>query len=306
MAFSVSTITGYVAANEKQLVGKAVIGGTTASKLNLQTGVKGSAYLNLLTADPILADGSACGWNGAGTTTVTRRQISTSLIKINQEFCDKDLIGTALQYDVKVAVGQKTLPFEQEFIGQNLAMINKKLEEIIWKGDITGSTSTHLDRFNGFIKVLEASAGVVNATVSGKTLAADTLTAINAMVAALPNEIMTRTDLVIFVGIDIYRKAIKAYQDANLFHFQPADLTGNFETMIPGTNISLVGVHGLTGTNKAYGSYAENMYLGTDLEGDYEKFAFWYSEDNRMFRLAVEFNAGVQVAFPDMVVEYLA
>jgi hypothetical protein len=305
MAFSLSTVTGYVAANEKQLIGKAVVAGTTASKLNLQTGVKGSAYLNLMTADPVLADGSACGWNGAGTTTVTRRQISTSLIKINQEFCDKDLIGTALQYDVKVAVGQKTLPFEQEFIGQNLAMINKKLEEIIWAGDITGETSSHLERFDGFIKIIGAASGVVDATVSGKTLLGNTKDALDAIVAALPNEIMTRTDLIIFVGLDVYRKAIKAYQDANLYHFQPADLNGNFETIIPGTNITLVGVHGLTGKNKAYGSYAENLYLGTDLEGDNEKFAFWYSEDNRMFRMAVEFNAGVQVAFPDMVVKYI-
>lgn len=306
MAFQVNSVKDYVAANEKQLIGKAVIGGATASKLNLQVGVKGSAYLNLVSADPILADGSSCGWNGAGTTTITRRQISTSLIKINQEFCDKDLIGTAEQYEVKVAAGAKTLPFEQEFIGQNLAMINKKLEEIIWKGDLTGSTSTHLDRFDGFIKVLENSAGVIDATVSGKTLAANTLDAINAIVAALPNEIMDRQDLTIFVGIDIYRKAIKAYQDANLYHFVPADLNGGFETVIPGTTIKLVGVHGLVGTNKAYASYAENMYLGTDLAGDNEKFAFWYSEDNRMFRMAVEFNAGVQCAYPDMVVAYLA
>jgi hypothetical protein len=305
MAFNITTITGYVAANEKQLIGKAVIAGVTASKLNLQTGVKGSAYLNLMTADPILASGASCGWNGAGTTTVTKRQINTSLIKINQEFCDKDLIGTALQYDVKIAVGAKTLPFEQEFINQNLAMINKKLEELIWMGDTTGATSTHLDLFDGFAKILGSAAGVVDASVSGKTLLGNTLDAINAIVASFPNEIMTRTDLTIFVGIDVYRKAIKAYQDANLFHFVPADLTGAFETVIPGTNIKLVGVHGLTGKNKAYASYAENMYLGTDLEGDNDKFAFWYSEDNRMFRMAVEFNAGVQVAFPDMVVKYI-
>ena len=35
---------------------------------------------------------------------------------------------------------------------------------------------------------------------------------------------------------------------------------------------------------------------------DEEKFELWYSQDFREFRLAIEFNAGVQVAFPDEVV----
>lgn len=42
------------------------------------------------------------------------------------------------------------------------------------------------------------------------------------------------------------------------------------------------------------------------MEGDQEKFLFWYSEDNSEFRMKVEFNIGVQVAIPAFVVEYTA
>lgn len=302
--FNVSTITDYVKANEKSLIGKSVIAGNTTKYLNLQVGVKGSAYLNLLTADPTLQAG-ACGWNAAGTTSVTRRKIETGQIKVNTPFCDKDLISTFMQYGVRVAAGQKTLPFEEEFVSQNIKGIQKKLDETIWRGNVTGATNTHLDRFDGFIKVLGAEASVVDATVPGKTLSANTKDAIDAIVAAIPNEIIDREDLVVFVGIEIYRKAVKAWQDANLYHFAPADLTGVLETVIPGTTIKLIGVHGLTGQNKAYASYADNMYLGVDMEGDAEKFMFWYSEDNSEYRLKVEFNAGVQVAWVDMVVKYI-
>ena len=38
------------------------------------------------------------------------------------------------------------------------------------------------------------------------------------------------------------------------------------------------------------------------MEGDDEKFDLWYSKDNQEFRLAINFNAGVQVAFPDEIV----
>lgn len=299
MSINKSAITGYVDANEKQLIGKTLIGGKTAGLLNLMTGVKGSSYLNLLNADPTLQEGG-CGWDESGVNTVSRRKIETGQIKVNVSFCDKDLIGTSLQHEVKVAVGQKTLPFEEEFIEQNLKAIQKKLEEAIWRGDTVDGVG-HLERFDGFIKILDG-ASTVDA---GTTLdvVADAKGAIDAVVQALPNEIMDRADKVIFVGYDVYRAYIAQLQAANLFHYT-AELAGSMEIVIPGTDIKLIGVHGLTGQKKIYGTYLENMYLGTDLEGDAEKFMFWYSEDNSEFRLKVEFNAGVQVAFVDMVAVY--
>ena len=35
---------------------------------------------------------------------------------------------------------------------------------------------------------------------------------------------------------------------------------------------------------------------------DAETFDLWYSKDNREYRLAVQFNAGTQVAYPNEVV----
>lgn len=302
MGLDVSTISGYVQANEKELIGKAIVGGRTASLLNLQTGTKGSSYLNLLVTDPTLQAGS-CGWSDAGTSTVTNRTLETGQIKVNLSFCDKDLIGTSLQYGVKIAVGAKTLPFEEDFISQNLLGIQKKLEEIIWQGDKV-SGSAHLLRFDGFIKIIDSATGVVDATDTVPlNIVTNAKSTIESVIASLPNNIMDRSDKVIFVGYDVYRAYIAQLQAANLFHYT-AELTGVMELVVPGTDIKLIGVHGLTGTDKIYGTYLENMYLGTDLEGDYEKFMFWYSEDNAEFRLKVEFNAGVQIAFPDLVVKY--
>lgn len=308
MAFSVNDVKGYVDANGQQLIGKAVIGAKSAKLFNLQTGVKGSAYLNLLTADATVQDGSACGWTAAGTTTVSKRQITTALMKVNAEFCDKDLINTAMQYDVKVAVGSKTLPFEEDFINQNIKSINTQVENLIWQGDTDLTGSTYLKLTDGLIKIIGAASGAtgaIDASVSGTTLLGAPKTAIDAIVAKIPDAILDRDDIIIFVGVDVYRKYVKALQDANLFHYVPANLDASFSTIVPGTNIRVEGVAGLTGKNKAFASYAENFYLGTDMEGDYEKFQFWYSEDNRMFRLAVEFNLGVQIAFPDLIVKYI-
>lgn len=299
MSLNVSAITGYVAENDKVLIGRAIIGSKTARLLNLQTGVKGSSYLNILNANPTLQAGT-CGWNEDGVNTLTRRTINTGLVKVNVSFCDKDLVDTSMQHGVKIAAGYKTLPFEEEFIGQNVAAVQKKLEEMIWKGD-TASGTGYLKLMDGFIKLFEES-GVVSA---GTGVALTTpVEAIKAVVAAMPNEIMDRNDKVIFVGYDVYRAYVAALQELNLFHYT-AELGGDMEVVIPGTDIRLIGVGGLTGTGKIYGSYLENMFLGTDLQGDSEKFEFWYSQDNSEFRLKIEFNAGVQVAFPDLVVKYV-
>jgi hypothetical protein len=72
--------------------------------------------------------------------------------------------------------------------------------------------------------------------------------------------------------------------------------------LIPGTDVRVIYVDGLNGTGKMYASYRDNFVYGVDMVEDSEKYDFWYSQDNREYRLAVEFTAGVQVAYPEMVV----
>lgn len=301
MAFEVSSITGYIDSNRDQLLGKAILNGKTVSMLNMLTGVKGSTQLNLLDATANLQEGS-CGWNALGTTTISKRTLVTGLVKVNVPFCDKDLISTWMNYGVKVAVGQKTLPFEEDFINQNILSINSQLEELAWKGDTDLTGTTHLKITDGFVKLIAAESGsTVSASISGKTLAANTKDAIDDIVASIPDAIIGRDDLVIFVSVGTYRKYVKALQDANMYHYTPENLLPSMEVTVPGTNIKVVGVAGLDAT-QAYASYAANMFVGMDLAGDNEKFEFWYSVDNAEYRFRVEFNVGFQVSYPEFIV----
>ena len=58
----------------------------------------------------------------------------------------------------------------------------------------------------------------------------------------------------------------------------------------------------LDGTGIIVAGDKRNFFHGVDMLGDQEKFDLWYSKDNREFRLAVEFNLGSQVAYPNKVV----
>lgn len=297
MAINTSSLTAYVDDNKEKLISKAVIGAKSASKFNLVTGVKGAQKLNLLDTTVALQDGSACGWTEAGTSKLSQRTIEAKPIKVNQAFCDKQLLATSLNYEVKVAAGQKTLPFEEEFVNGVIDGVAAEVEKTIWQGDTAKST---LNRFDGLIKILSG------ATVAGtySIQSADTVsTIVSKTYALIPSAAYQAGNVVMYMGSDMYRTWIQELIANGHLVISNAveDVAMPDSLLIPGTNVRVEGVAGLDGTKKVYASYADNFVFGTDMQGDEEKAEMWYSQDNREFRLAVEFVAGVQVAFPELV-----
>lgn len=297
MAINTSSLTAYVSDNKEKLISKAVIGAKSASKFNLVTGVKGAQKLNLLDTTVSLQDGSACGWTEAGTSKLSQRTIDAKPIKVNQSFCDKQLLATSLNYEVKVAAGQKTLPFEEEFVNGVIDGVAAEVEKTIWQGDTSKST---LNRFDGLIKILSG------ATVAGtySIQSGDTVsTIVSKTYALIPSAAYQAGNVVLYMGSDMYRTWIQELIANGHLVISNAveDVAMPDSLLIPGTNVRVEGVAGLDGTKKVYASYADNFVFGTDMQGDEEKAEMWYSQDNREFRLAVEFVAGVQVAFPELV-----
>lgn len=87
-----TSLPEYVEQRRLPLIAAAVLGGDTAKLFNLQTDVKTSAALNLLTTDVEFGDGSECGWDEAGAQTLSQRILETGLIKINMGYCDKVML----------------------------------------------------------------------------------------------------------------------------------------------------------------------------------------------------------------------
>lgn len=300
MAINVSALGTYVDEQRLPLLRNAVIGARSAYHFNLQTGIKGATALNLLGTNVEFGDGSACGWNEAGTSTLSQRILTPGAIKINMSFCDKQLLKTWANYEVRVAAGQKTLPFEEDFmkgVGEDVAA---KLEKAIWQGD-TASSDKNLNKFDGVIKVLSGATLASSITyASGDTKSK----IVNEVYAAIPSAAYSKGEVVMYVGEDFYRAYVQELvANGNLVITTGLnDVAMPESILIPATNVRIIGVGGLNGTDKVYASYADNFVYGVDMTGDEEKYDFWYSQDNREHRLAIEFVAGTQVAYPDMVV----
>lgn len=292
----VSSLPQYVEEKRLPLIAEAVLGAKSAKLFNLQTDIKHSAALNLLTTDVAFGDGSTCGWDDAGSQSLTQRILTVGNIKVNMSFCDRDMLAKWMGYEVKVAAGSETLPFEEEFTNEVIKSIQEAVETAIYQGD-TASSNVNLKAFDGLIKILTGEDGTIDVAASTESTA---LAKVRKVYNAIPERAFTRGNVAILVGMDTFRALVGDLVDKNLYHYNPGAPEG--EVYLPGTNVRIIGVNGLNGAKKAIAASLDNLFFGTDMVNDLETFKLWYSDDNQEFRLAVKFNAGVQVAFPDEVV----
>ena len=278
---NLSQLSVYVDENKLGLIRKSVLGAKTTNYLNLQTGVVGKTKINLLDTTVQFGDGGACGWNEAGTSTITQREINPAPIKVNMSFCDKAMQKYFMNHQITVAAGRSTLPFEEDFIAGVVEGVGKKLEDAIWNGITINEV-----QYDGFVQI------VTKQATTGSTVYDSVKNLYNGIPSA------SLMDTVIFIGIDGFRSLAGELTAKNLYHYDPK-VDEAFEMVLPGTTTRVIGVPGLDGSNKAYAINTKHAFYGTDMQNDNETFDFWYSKDNQEFRLAINFVEGVQVAFPD-------
>lgn len=293
MALNVSTLGNYVEEKRLPLIAKSFLRGKTIDLIQIETGVLQDTALNLVSASVNFGDGASCGWNATDGIALSQRLLKPTFLKVNQAFCDKDLLKKWASYEVKLAAGREQLPFEEKFMEEIANAINESIEKLVWQGD-----SSNDNEPDGFLKILETvGSGVVSATWSAGTSAYNK---IKAVYNAIPANIVDKEDTVIFVGEETYREFIQDLVSANLYHFSPDYKAGEY--MVPGTSIRVIAVNGLNGTGKIVAGRLSNFFYGVGAEDDKDTFDFWYSQDNREFRLAAYFAIAVQVAYPNEIV----
>jgi len=304
MAINVQSLNDYVEEHRLPLLRNAVLGARSAKEFTLQTGCKGETALNLLNTTIAFGDGSSCGWNEAGSSALSQRTIKVGYPKVNMSFCDKALLKKWTNYEVRVAAGQKVLPFEEDFMAGVIEGVQAALEKAIWQGDTT-SADGNLSKFDGMIKIAEAAISTANTITYASS--ATVASIVKSIYAKIPSAAYSKGEVVIYMGSDKYRAYVQELVDNKNIVFTTMagaeDARMPESILVPGTNVRVIPVGGLDATGKYFASYKDNFNYGTDMEGDEEKLELWYSQDNREFRLAIEFTAGVQVAFPDMLVE---
>lgn len=298
MGFIVNALPDYVKENADKLLYKIIFGASSIQRFTKQLGVKGKAAINLLNTTPVFQDGSDCGFTPQGDATFTQRIIDAGLVKVNMDFCHLALIGKYAEYQVRVNADQNTMPFEEEITNSIVDGIRNGMEKAVWQGNTASSDAT-LKHFDGLLKILDTAEGVIKPTLNQDSKKWDNL---RSVFEKIPAHVLRKPGLKINVSPEFFTAFTQELVAANLFHYAGPQNANPLEVILPGTNIPVVSVDGLSGLNKIVAAVDDNIYYGTDMEGDSEDIDMWFSKDNDKFRLKVRWNAGVQVAFPDEIV----
>jgi hypothetical protein len=303
MAYSFTNLSSYTDQERLPLITKAVFSARSASLFTKQVGIKFAANLNLMDTDAVLQSGDACGYTTSGTTTISARVLTVGRMKVMETLCPRSLEQYWTQTQLTAGSMYDGIPFEQAFSEQKALRIAEALETAIWQGNAY---------FSGMLQLLNAASG---STISGNTGAvsasvgittSNVISIFDGIYNQIPQAILTKNDLVIFCGWNNFRTLIGAFKASTGVMYNQVDLAGlaDGDIIYPGTNVRVIAVPGLTGTNRIVASYLGNFFLGTDLLSDEEQFSIFYSRDFDEVRSIAAFKCGVQLAWPDLVVDF--
>jgi hypothetical protein len=317
MALAFSGLSAYTKQLVKPLLTSAVFEAKT-QQLILANGivipnVKSSVAIPIMETDAVFA-AQSCSFDASGTTTFSQRTITVGKIKVEEKICPKDMEAYFTQEALKAGSTYEDFgnaDFQKAFLDKKNLRIAAQLETAIWQGDSTGATA-NTNKFDGLQKLI-AAGSPVDANVSGYTGVATitTITAANVIAAtegiykAIPVAVLSKGDTKIFVGNDWYRLLILAYRALNLFAYNPQDSQAS-SFILPGTNVEVISVNGLNTTGDAYAISLGNIAMAVDLVDEENSYKLWYSEDNNDVRYRVEFKLGVNVAFTNECVKFIA
>jgi len=315
MAFDVSTLAAYTKDNWKELVTSSVLGSKTANLIksqgNVLVGVKSAENITIMDTDAFFQSGTNCGFNASGTTTFTQRAVTVGKIKINEALCLKDLESKFLQNALPQGSRYTDMIFAEQYSNRKAEKVAEQMEIALWQGD-TASANGNLNKFDGLLKLITAAGGsVTNANTStyitGGPIASITVSNVvavfDAIYTAIPAKVVAKDDITIFCGMDTFRLYTIALKNANLFAYN-LDIKADSEFFLPGTTVKVVAVQGLNGTNDLVAARISNLFMGTDLLNEEERFEIFYAKEADQIRYVNEFKAGVNFAFPDEIVKF--
>lgn len=295
--YTLTGLTAYVNENKNELFKKLILQGDTASLIRKQLGVKTKERLHIFDYEPHIQDGSSCGFNADGETKLSEREIEVKIHKVNDQWCDKDLLGYYAEYLVRIGANDNALPFEADIMDRMIRGIDKEMEKRIWVGNTADTGRT--DLFNGFLTIAEGadSAATITATTASGANIYDMLIEGYKLV---PEELIGKVRA--FISPANFR-ALMLYLVENYKYNASLMTNETKEVVLPATDLIVRKTIGLIGVdNKVYIADPNNMVLGADMLSDMEDVRVWFSDDDDLWKAKVEWATGVQTIFPDEVI----
>jgi hypothetical protein len=310
--YDLSAINEFV--NEErfpELLTKSLFSGRTSTLIPRQTGIKYKDVLNLMDTEVRVIDGTPCELTATGSTSFSQVEIEVGKIAIFEKFCPRDLEDFWTRVGLPAGSYYDTLAFETEWEAFQRGKVAEEVEKMLWQSDKSAGTG-NFQWFDGFNIQIDAATGVINGNptniAAGTGITTTNVIGIfNGMVNLLPDALAGQGDVKFFCGWDTFRKLLQAYFTLNNFHYGTAAEGSPYQTgeiVIPTFGLTVVALHGLTGTNRIHLMRESNARIGTDLEGDFEQYEIFYDQTADLVYYRLRAKLGTQVVFGNEIVTF--
>lgn len=309
MGYNVSALPDYteqgVDVIYNKLFTKSPIIDVIKSNGNMMVGVKSAKTINIISTEGYWQE-QACARNPSGTTVATQRSVVVGKPKVDLSFCERALEPKFTQKALVAGSDYESLTYNTEIVEDVLQKTAVRQRTAVWKGD-TASVDVFLNKYNGLNKTLIADVAAGNIASGTAWSEANS----RVVVKALATKIVADTD--------VYQSGetnLKAYMSPsmafdyrnkliadNLFHLDALD--PKQQLFLEGTTIPIVEDAGLSGLNYIWVIEDENLHGATDMQDEEDKVEVYYSKDDKVIYLNIEWKFGVNVAFPTRIYGYL-
>lgn len=244
---------------------------------------KGLSTVQLIDRDVLIQDGAGCGFTPQGGTDLTQATLIVKPLKINEEYCDRDLERIWAVGELPAGQNYDTMLFQADIAEMTVKKAQFELEKMIWLGDttLTGSTTAilNLKKIDGFVKQIKAGAYINLSGATGTTV----VQRLKAVVKAMPIEVSGSEDFRVMIGQDIYNDYVAELAEKNLFNVTT-------EGILFGTTAKVEVLNGLNGGH-VVAARLQSLQAGGELtDVDYES---WYSKDDDVVKVKSRFSLGV-------------
>jgi hypothetical protein len=302
-SFNLAGLSTYTDEVGGMLIQEAVTKAKTVKIGYIQSGIKGSQAINLLSSVLNVQDGG-CGWSPSGQTIFTQRDITVCSYRVNEALCPEQLNDYWAGQFLNAGSYNESVPFETAISQLKVEQIADFCENKLWQALPASSGGTDcFVGFKGLFGTGQTPSAQVNFVVSPTTPAVgDMMEAVDEVISTLPDAIQQRTDVVVLMSIANYRKYQIDLRNSNWYAFTNETREAGMpqlEIMHPGTGIMVYGVPGLINSNQIVAGPKNELVIGVDLMSDSERLDIFYDRNADEVRVRSNFKLGAQIPFPE-------
>lgn len=272
-------------------------------KLTIEEGVKGTKEIALLNADVTLQAKAACTPSPDGSVVFTKENLTTVPLYMGIKFCNEDLNSKMTQVlnalGMKRQEGQLPAALDEILMAYLLKKLQRKAQRLVILGDTT-SLDAELALTNGIRYKINNNTDVIDYMSTEASITASNAYAIAyGLFKTIPDELFDNgVEVEIWMGRD---KALLVLEDWNAaFPYSqvpvPNDKGTSMEFMLPLTNVKVLSVPELSGTNEMWAIPLSLTFLGVDSPEDMT-FDVKYNDYIDELKAEASFRLGTQIVW---------